>query len=195
MPIKPFSQIGEFGEALEEGIAQQAKAVVNTAKTQITGQTSTPQQSPQTPASSPQKPVSQESGTNEAISASQPQDDQAGEDFVKELYAPSDNSNETSKAQVQTQTAAVKKSEGNPKTPEEMQKIKSLTDQLHAQTYFQPTFERPKEAEEHAGEKREDEEEQKSKQLEELKEDEKKNGPPLAVQQASLAHERKFGSG
>lgn len=189
MATNPFAKLGEIGEEVEQGMVQHAKAAVSTAQSQITGQTPQPQKSP--PMQSSPKPISQESGTNEAASAAQPADDQATKDFVKELYAPSDNLDKNTK----TQMGTLPKANGKPKTPAEMQKIKALTQQLHAQAYYQPTFERPKGSEERQGEKREEEEEQKSQQLEALKEDEKKKGPPLAVQQASLAHERKFGSG
>ncbi len=192
MAANPFGKLGEIGEEIEQGAVQHGKAAVQTAVTQVTGKSPSQKQPAGAQTQNPHLPSMPDSGTNEAAqAAAQVADQQATKNFVNELYAPSDKSDKKIPAEMQTLAAA-----GNSqKTPEELQKIEALKSRLHQEMYYEPTFNRPQQQEERQGEVREKEEEERVKQLEELKEKQKKEAPPMAVQQAALGRERKFGAG
>lgn len=136
--------------------------------------------------------------TNSAQSTSN--QDQATNDFVKDLYATSDplpnnplNSNNQNNNQSVKATLHGKIID-EPKTPEEVEKLararKALLEQ-HMATYYRPTFETPKQPQEDTAEKLEREkQEEEVKKMEELKTEQKKNEVPLAVRMGAQKAEK-----
>lgn len=111
---------------------------------------------------------------NKAMQSSKSSDESTRE-VVKGLYAKSDNiqkkTSDEDNAVLKGQPEFKKMIAG--KSPEEQKKLLQLHQQLHKQTYYDPTFNPPKRQEERPAEKLEKEEEQK-KQMEALEFEEKK---------------------
>lgn len=103
---------------------------------------------------------------------------QANQDLVKDMYAPSQPQKEEAKNPTQQMAQSI--TEKNPeKTPEEIQKIVSLRQQMHNETYYDPLVNPPQKEEERPVEKVEREKEEERWKLQEK---EKEKPPPLAVQ-------------
>lgn len=164
------------GEVLEQGgsvVGQTAKQIIKTpadlAKT--AGGQINPTQSSQDNQMDKNK-TSQDQKNSDTQKAS--------EDIVKNLYGKTDDKNTDLKPQENLQKTT---NEHPEKTPEELQKIEKLKQELHQTTYYQPLINPQKQEEERPAEKVEREEQQEEqKKLEEIKEEEKK--VPLAVERA-----------
>lgn len=110
-------------------------------------------------------------------------------DFVKELYGL----NEQPKKETDSQKSMQKLAEKQPqKSPEELQKIQALRQELHKTTYYQPLVNPQKKQEERPAEKIENE---KNKERWELQEKEAKKPPPLAVKRAQNIEKFRGASG
>jgi hypothetical protein len=167
-------------EQLEDGVSQvkqQVKqapqSIANSVVSQVTGKTSS------------------DKGSNEAGQSDthqqQAHQQQSNEDFVKELYGPSENNAKShadgeGKAPTERQKAAAEyiqeKVEGG-MTPEEAQKLQSLRNKLH-QEYYQKliSYEQPKPEERKADKMEKEKEQDEMRELEE----QKKKDAPIAVQ-------------
>lgn len=170
--------IGEIaGEVLEQGgslVKQTAKQVVKTptdlAKT--AGGQINPVQKPQENRLDANKTALDQTQTNKNTQ-------KINEDVVKGLYEKSGNKNIDQKTQENLQKIAKEHPE---KTPEELQKMEKLRQELHQTTYYQPLT-NPQKKEERPAEKVEKERQQEEqKKLEEIKEEKKKQ--PLSVHRA-----------
>lgn len=105
------------------------------------------------------------------------------EEFVKNLYGPTEKQDRASmshgsKAQTSTADQAQAPHDTKSKTPEELEKIEKLRQELHQTTYYQPLVNRPRQQEERQAAKVEREEKEKRW---ELQEKDKKKPKPLAV--------------
>jgi len=117
------------------------------------------------------------------------------ERFLRDLYGSSEKSSPQQDASRKKQTTSANplvKATEKPtefqeqiadKSPEEQKKLLELRDQLHKDTYYDPTFNRPKSppagGKERPAEKVENE---KKQEMQELQKKEEKKAPPLAVQ-------------
>lgn len=109
-------------------------------------------------------------------------------DFIKDLYGTT-NESDKAKAATGKAQAAVNLAQSNlQKTPAEIQGIAALQQKLHKETYYDPTFNKPKQQEETVVQRveRQDEEEKK-KRWELAKKEEKKK--PIAVELAEKSTE------
>lgn len=171
-----MTKSGILGDALDQlgGLAKQTgKAVVKTpghlAQTAakqvgVTPETAEVQKGKEAPT-----PKQQQAVTEARKSQNQ--------EIVSSLYAPSKETAQDPAAQTATAVA-----EENPKkSPEEIQKIAQLKQQLHQTTYYQPLVTPPKQQEEKPAEKVEREKIEDLQEKQEKQEDEVKKAP---IQQA-----------
>jgi hypothetical protein len=162
-------------EKVEEGVVSQAKTITQSAKGQITGNTS--------------RQASSDHGTNESghgVSVQQSHaDQQANRDFVKDLYAPSEQSGSGGKKEP---SEFVKDQLEAGKTPEEAMQLQSLRKKLHDETYYIPLTQRKS----HEQEVQEEEQKKEEQQMEDLQKDEEKKqkDQPIAVQMGANKAER-----
>lgn len=176
--------IGEIaGEVLEQGGSIVGQTVKQIAKTPTDlAKTAGGQVNPI------QKPQENQVDSNKAsVGQNQTNVDakKINEDVVKSLYEKSGNKNIDQKTQENLQKMAEEHLE---KTPEELQKIEKLKQELHQTTYYQPLINPQKQEEERPAAKIEKEKQQEEqKKLEEIKEEKKKE--PLAVQRAKRTTE------
>ncbi len=125
--------------------------------------------------------------------------DQTNDDFVKDLYGPSDKTAKQNQTAQQQQRQPGDDSSNTPQTPEEAakqaeekQKMAELAAKLHDEVYYQPLINPKKnKPEERPAEKVEKEKEQ---EMVELQEKEKEKPPPL-VQKQKTRIERMPGAG
>lgn len=175
-----------LGEAIEQGVSivkQTAKTVADTpaamAKTavqQVGGTSSSKDAGEAKDVVKQQKSVSQ--------SDPQTASDADTKAFVKELYGAVDTTGTKAKASKTLEKLV----EENPnKSPEELQKLEMLRQQLHKQTYYDPTFNSSKSQEEPVTERLEREEQE--EKMEEL-EKKKKKPKDLALQHAQQSTEK-----
>ncbi|MDP2649236.1 MAG: hypothetical protein Q8P10_00170 [bacterium] len=176
---KGLGGIGNLGKQLGKGIVEETKKTAKGTVSQVTGIEKAGENAEKKDV---QPQIKQEQKDQTQASSGQAED----KDFVKMLYGKSENQQvekpqNPQNPQVQT---AQKIAEENPeKTPEEVQKMVQLRQQLHKESYYDPTFNRPKPKEETVQEKLEKEDdEKKMKELEVVKKEEKKK--PIAVDQA-----------
>lgn len=106
-----------------------------------------------------------------------PSSDAQTKEAVKSFYEKSSPKTQ----EEQKQQEIIDKAQVQGKTPEEIQKMEALRQQLHKETYYDPTFNRPKAAQEEEKPAEKVEREKKEEEMK-LMEDEKKKPPPLAVQ-------------
>ncbi len=178
-----------FGEALEQGASLIKKigqtAVSDVAKTVASQLGANPndtaaQKDPAQAVAGTQQQAPSDAQTPTTESA-----EEQNKEVVKSLYAKSDPNTNTPNTNNPTahiaQDLAQKYTE---KTPEEIQKMAALRNQLHKETYYDPTFNAPKPQEERPVEKIEREKKEEQMELQK-KEDEK----PVAVDRASKSTE------
>jgi len=143
---------------LEEA-GEQLKPVLKDAKNQVVGERKTPEQ---------QK--FEEERKKQTAEA------------VKQMYAPSSDEKKPEEASVDARNPqTVLNPEDNLK-PEEKQKLEQLKQQLHQETYYDPTFNRKPQEEEHQAEKVEREKEEENMELMQKEEKKKKKSESIAVQ-------------
>lgn len=145
-------------EKVEEGIASQAKAALQSTKGQVTGSTSQ------------QAPVDHTTSESEKINAGQ-----STKDFVKGLYAPSDAPQPENKEP----SEFVKEQVEEGKTPQEAMQLQNLRKKLHDETYYVPLTQRKS----HEQEVHEEEQKKEDQKMEDLQKDdeEKQKKQPMAV--------------
>ncbi len=174
---KGLGGIGNLGKQVGKGIVEETKKSVKGAASQVTGieRAGEKKEGEKQPA---------QSQKNEQKAGEQtPNKAGTDKDFVKGLYGKSGNQSQETAKTAQAQTAQKIAEENPERTPEEVQKMVQLRQQLHKESYYDPTFNRPKPKEETVAEKIEKEdEEKKMKELEVAKKQEKKK--PIAVDQA-----------
>lgn len=180
---KSLGGIGSVGKQLGKGISEEAKKSVKIVQQQVGGFEKAENKE--------QAENKQDRQANQVMQMQKTKDNQ---DITKSLYGVEDKNKKLSEVQELNQKAAQKLVEKNPgKTPEEIQKIQKLEQELHGQ-YFQQLINPPKPKEERPAEKVEKEdEEKKMKELEKAKKEEKKK--PIAVDNAEHKTERRPGAG
>lgn len=163
-------------EKVEEGVKSQAKVVVQSTKSQVTG--------------GQQQTAAPDHGTNEAAQAdpSQQASKQATEEFVKDLYAPSQNNHAASQGDQKQPSQFVQDQIKDGKTPEEAMKLEALRKKLHDEVYYIPLTQRKS----HEQEVKEEEQKEEQKKMEDLQteEEKKKKEQPIAVQMGANRAER-----
>ena len=171
-------QVGSLGKQLGKTVVSSPKAAAKTVASQIGFEVKEGQQKP------PQEMA--EKAKKENV------------DFVKELYGASDQKPKSEQANNPQQESTKKMTEANPgKTPEEIQKMMSLRQQLHQQTYYQKLTtaqKRPEEVQEDQERAAERIKRLEMEDLQKKKEDEKKK-KPIAVSQAERKTEAPLGAG
>jgi hypothetical protein len=173
--------LGDFEESIERGVKQQLKS---------TGQAVTSQLNPMQSAQS--QPASADAGTNEQAGVggaqSPSQSDPATQEFVKNMYAPSNHQQPHGMSDPKQQPSQfVQQQIQNGKTPEEAAKLEQLRKKLHDETYYIPLTQRKP----HEAEQKEEEqvkEQEKMAKLEEL-EEKKKKDQPIALKMATQTAE------
>jgi hypothetical protein len=164
--------LGGLGEAMLEAGKSFAKQSVQGAKQQVTGSTSIP--------SAPKgAPGAEQLGGN--VAGGTPQD-QADQDFVKDLYSSNQQqtaNNPQVNAQMQAMSDEQKLAEAR----------KRLMEQ-HMTTYYKPTFENRKQEESVADRIAREDQEKQSKKMEELQEEQKKNDSPMSVRMGAQRAEK-----
>jgi len=178
---KTLGQVGTLGKQIGEGVVEEAKKSAKAASQQVGIEKPVENQAEK-------KTGSQEQGKN--VKQLPVADNK---DFVRDLYAKTDNKDQSDKNSV-SQTAAKTAKENPDKTPAEIQKMANLRQQLHKEKYYDPTFNPPEQEEEKPQERVERlEEEEKKKRWELQKKEEKKK--PIAVTNAERKTEARVGSG
>jgi hypothetical protein len=141
-------------EALEQGqsiLKKQAQTTVQSVTTQVTGQGAAP------------------ADGAKSVGAGQ---DKMTQDFLQDLYAPSDTRQTTQSGDEQTKLVEARK------------KLEEHKKQ-HMDSYYIPTFEQRKQQDERPAEKVEREEAEEKQKRWELQQEEAKKAPPIALQMAT----------
>lgn len=168
---KGLGQIGNLGKQIGKGVVDEGKKTAKAVVTQVGLE--------QIPENQVEKKTGAPEQEKEASNLQKNAQD-ANANFVKSLYGKTEQkTNEKPASSMQQMTAQA--SEENPdKSPEEIQKMVQLRQQLHKEKYYDPTFNRPKQEEEKPQERVERlEEEEKKKKMELMEKKEKKK--PVAV--------------
>lgn len=185
-------------ELLEAGISSVKKQI--TSQVSATGNTISSQLGPVSTQSSAENISMQQTPSQNTQSQ-----DQATNDFVKDLYGSSDqnlnqlqaNSN-LNNNQSNSSLTLQGKNIDQPKTQqdaEELAKARKALMEQHTTTYYRPTFESPQRPQEDTAEKLEREkQEEEAKKMQELQEEKKKDEVPMAVRMASQKAEKFRGS-
>lgn len=121
----------------------------------------------------------------EAVVQKNEQRQKETDEIVKKMYETSEDDVKNLKPadqSVQVQPAASNAAAVEQKSPEEMQKIEQLKQQLHQQTYFDPTFNRKPEEKEEVVEEQKKKQEEEQMELMKKEEKKKKKGDSIAVQ-------------
>lgn len=111
------------------------------------------------------------------------------DDIVKSFYAESKPKTPEEKKQQEI----IEKAQKQHKTPEEIQKLDSLRQQLHKDTYYDPTFNRTQQQEEERPAEKVEREKMEDLQMEHEKK--QKAPPPLAVSQAQNIEKNRGSAG
>lgn len=193
---KVKSVLGSFEEGIEKGVKRQFKQTAQTVK----GQFSTQKPSPSAQPSDGQAASGTDTGTSEQGGQAQQQGQQAttdqfAQEFIEDLYAPSDP-HVAQQYGYGTQpdpsgkqpSAFFQQQIQNGLTPEEAQKLESLRKKIHDEVYYIPLTRRQQQQEEERPAEKVERE-----KMEELQHDDEKKKhepPPLAVQMATNKTER-----
>lgn len=155
-------------EKVEKGISDQTKTIASSAKGQVMG-------------SVLQSNANQRTNESGQANPAQAHSDQTTKEFVKDLYAPSEqsvHSTQQSKGSKKPDEFVKEQIEAG-KMPEEAVQLQSLRKKLHDETYYIPLTQR-KPHEQEVKEEEQKEEEQKMEDLQK-KEEEKQKKQPMAV--------------
>lgn len=118
--------------------------------------------------------------------------DQATQDFVKDLYAPGGKKQNSVNATQAPQGSSQDDTTGSQKSVQEQQDLQALRKKLHDEVYYHKLINPPRQAEERPAEKVEREKQQ---EMVDLQEREKEKPPPIAVIRAQNSTEQFRGSG
>lgn len=184
--------LGNFEDEVEKNVKRQFKQTAQAIKGQVSPQKSSP-------ANTSGGKASTDSGTNEQggggqAQNQQPATDQFAQEFIEDLYAPSDPQaaaqygygtqiDPSGKQPSQFFKAQIQQG----KTPDEAAQLEALRKKLHDEVYYIPLTRRQQQEEERPTEKIERE---KMEELQHDDEKKKKEPPPLAVQMATNKAER-----
>lgn len=177
-----LGQIGGLGKQLGKSVLDESKKTTKAVSAQV-GLEHT------------ERETSQNSEKGDNLKEISGVKDHSNKEIVNALYAPSEKNSSIKQENVKVQKAQEIAEENADKTPEEVQKIAALKQQLHRETYFDPTFNSKKAAQEEQVEeqKEEDEEVKKRWELQEKKEKEKEEAAVLQQKQKSV--EKRPGAG
>lgn len=178
---KGLGQVGNLGKQIGKVVADETKKTVQTTKQQVGLE-----QGEKKPGQELEKLSEDEKKRVEGIKKDE------NKQFVMGLYAKTDDKNKVNDQQREAMVETAEKNQG--KTPEEIQKIARLEQQLHKEEYYDPTFNPQKQEEEKPQERVERLEEEEEKKRWELQEKEEKK-KPIAVSQAERKTEARVGSG
>lgn len=174
-----LGQLGDLAKQTGKAIAQTPKDLAKTAAKQVGLEHGA------------EKGKEKPTQGSEAQKAAEDIRKQQNQDIVKSMYAPSEGAK--SQKITPAQEAAAKLAQENPqKSPEEIQKITQLKQQLHQTTYYQPLVTPPKQQEEKPAEKVERE---KIEELQLEREKEKKKPKSLAIDQSQNMEKHRGSSG
>ncbi len=189
-----MSKSDPFGEAFEQGISMVKKsgkaAVSDVAKTVASQLGANPSDATATSQKDPAHQLTnstQPQAPHDAQEAPTENAEEQNKEVVKSLYAKSDASASTNASHSNNPTAQIAEElaqKYTEKSPEEIQKMAALRQQLHKETYYDPTFNAPKPQEERPVEKVEREKQEEQMELQK-KEEEK----PVAIDRASKSTE------